>query len=143
MNLKIGVVCSMFNRPVTEKLEQGALQALRDNGLQPEQIVSVQVPGALEIPLAAKALLESGVSGVVAVGAVIRGETTHYESVCEGVERGCSQLQLDYMRPVGNGVVTTENAEQAYARCGGAKGNKGAEAAQVTLEMIETINRIL
>lgn len=141
--LKIAVVSSLFNRPVTEKLESAALQFLEDAGLKKEQLQLVQVPGALEIPLAAKALFEKGVDGVVAVGAVIRGETTHYESVCAGVERGCSHLQLEYMRPLGNGVITTENAQQAYDRCGGSKGNKGAEAAEVTLQMIKILKNIL
>jgi 6,7-dimethyl-8-ribityllumazine synthase len=92
--------------------------------------------------LAVQALLRNGCHGVVALGAVIRGETSHYDYVCAGVERGCSHLQLKYKKPVGFGVLTTENEEQALDRAGGAMGNKGAEAAEVVLEMIDLFNLI-
>ena len=105
-------------------------------GVAPEKIRKVRVPGAVEIPLAAKWLLESGCDGVITVGAVIRGETSHYDYVCNSVERGCSQLMLETGCPIAFGVLTTENAAQAEARAGGAKGNKGAEAAEVLLEML-------
>jgi len=133
---KIGVVTARFNAPVTEKLEQGALEKLSTLGLKGEQVIAVRVPGAVEIPLAVQALLEQGCDGVVALGAVIRGETAHFDYVCNSVERACTQLQLDFKKPVGFGVLTTENAEQAYARSGGAKGNKGAETVEVVIEMI-------
>ena len=123
--LQIGVVCAEFNRPVTEKLENGALEYLKSQGLEGEQIQLVNVPGAVEIPLAVKALLEEGCDGVVAIGAVIRGDTSHFDYVCNAVERGCSELQLSFMKPVGFGVITTENAEQAYDRCGGKREIKG------------------
>lgn len=100
------------------------------------QVSLVKVPGAVEIPLACKALLDRGCDGVVALGAVIRGETSHYDYVCNSVERGVSQLMLEYKKPIGFGVLTTENEEQAMDRVGGRHGHKGAEAAQVTLEMI-------
>lgn len=141
-NLKIGVVTALFNRPVTEKLQAGALGELEKQGLKPEQIISVEVPGAFEIPLAAQALLERGCDGVVTVGAVIRGDTAHFDFVCNAAERGCTELQLKYSKPVGFGVITTENAEQAYARAGGEKGNKGAEASEVVLTMIKILGEI-
>ena len=140
--LKIGVVTALFNRPVTEKLEQGAIDYLRSKDLSENQILSVNVPGALEVPLAAQALLDAGCDGVVGLGAVIRGETTHYDYVCMGSERGCSQLQLEYKKPVAFGVITVENADQAWARAGGDKGNKGQEAAEVVMEMIAVIDKI-
>jgi 6,7-dimethyl-8-ribityllumazine synthase len=78
----------------------------------------------------------------VALGLVIRGETSHYDYVCNAVERGCSQLQLEHNKPVAFGVLTTENRSQAEARCGGAKGNKGAESAQVVLDMLQVLDSI-
>ncbi len=140
--LKIGVVTAKFNRPVTEKLQQGALQQLHELGLTDAQIVSVEVPGAFEIPLAVKQFLVEGFDAVVALGAVIRGSTPHFDYVCQSVERGCSTLQLEFNKPVAFGVITTENAAQAFARAGGAKGNKGAEAAAVAIEMIEVLSQI-
>ncbi|MDZ4677611.1 MAG: 6,7-dimethyl-8-ribityllumazine synthase [Oligoflexia bacterium] len=134
--LKIGVVTALFNDDVTLKLEKGALKALKNAGLTDKDIIAVRVPGAFEIPLAVQALFDKKrVDGVVAVGAVIRGDTTHYDYVCEAVERGCSQLSLEYKKPVGFGVLTTENDEQALARAGGVHGNKGFDAAQVVITM--------
>ncbi len=140
--LRIGVVTARFNHEVTEKLEAGAFQALKKMGCSDSDIRAVRVPGAIEIPLAAKALLEFGCDGVVALGAVIRGDTSHYDFVCSSVERGCTELTLTTGKPVGMGVLTTENEEQALARAGGPHGNKGAEAAQVTVEMIRLIQKI-
>jgi 6,7-dimethyl-8-ribityllumazine synthase len=122
---------------VTERLEEGALKELKEMGCK--DIRAVRVAGAFEIPLAAKSLLDTGCDGVVALGAIIRGETTHYDYVCAAVERGCSELALTTGKPVGFGVLTTENDDQAMARAGGAHGNKGAEAAQVTVEMVRLI----
>lgn len=134
--LKIGVVTSRFNEEVTYKLEAGALEYLESLNNPDIEILALRVPGAVEIPLAVKALLDKGCAGVVALGAVIRGETSHYDYVCNSVERGVSQLMLEYKKPVGFGVLTTENDEQAMDRAGGKHGNKGAEAAQVVVEMI-------
>lgn len=138
---KIAIVTALFNEELTKKLEYGAVELLSQNDLQP--YARVYVPGAVEIPLAVKALLEKkDCDGVVALGLVIRGETSHYDYVCNAVERGCSQLQLSYNKPVGFGVLTTENRGQAEARCGGTKGNKGEEAAQVTLDMLQVLDSI-
>lgn len=136
------MVTSRFNTPVTEKLEQGALVRFKDLGLRDEQLLVVRVPGAVEIPFAAQMLLAQGCDGVVALGAVIRGETAHFDYVCSSVERGCTQLQLQTQRPVIFGVLTTEDAEQAFARAGGKKGNKGADAAEVLIEMLDLKNKI-
>ncbi|HEX4922609.1 MAG TPA: 6,7-dimethyl-8-ribityllumazine synthase [Bdellovibrionales bacterium] len=139
-DLTVGVVTAEFNSEVTFRLEEGALGELKKLGVR--DVKAVRVPGAFEIPLAVKALLDAGCEGVVALGAVIRGETTHYDYVCAAVERGCSQLQLDYGRPVGFGVLTTENDEQAMARAGGAHGNKGSEAARVVVEMASLLEQL-
>ena len=139
-SLRIAVVTSRFNEEITAKLEDGAFDFLEEVGAQ---ILSIRVPGAIEIPLAIQALLETKiVDGVVALGAVIRGETTHYDYVCQSVERGCSELMLRYKKPIGFGVLTTENDEQALARAGGKHGNKGYESAQVVIEMIGLLKEI-
>ena len=138
--MKIGVVTARFNFEITEKLEEGALAFLDEIDAD---VFAVRVPGAVEIPLAAQALLDyQKVDGVVVLGAVIRGETTHYEEVCRSVERNCSRLMLDYKKPVGFGVLTVENEEQAIERIGGKHGHKGSEAAQVVVEMIGLLAEI-
>lgn len=104
------------------------------------EVLAVRVPGAVEIPLACQALFDQGCDGVVALGCVIRGETSHYDYVCNSVERGVTALMLERKKPIGFGVLTTENDEQAEARAGGKHGNKGAEAAQVVIEMIGLLN---
>ncbi len=142
IDYKVGVVTARFNSAVTEKLEKGAMDQLTARGISEDNIVAVRVPGAIEIPLVAQRLLEMGCDGVVAIGAVIRGDTAHFDYVCNSVERGCTELQLQYKKPVGFGVITTENAEQAYARCGGDKGNKGAEAAEVVIEMLNLMRQL-
>lgn len=138
--LKIGVVTSRFNEDVTSMLEDGTIKYLQ---LCEAQILAIKVPGAIEIPLAVQALFDfQKVDGVIALGAVIRGETTHYEEVCRSVERNLSRLMLDYKKPIGFGVLTVENEEQAFDRIGGAHGHKGVDAAQAVIEMIGLMNNI-
>lgn len=137
---KIAVVTSRFNEEVTLKLQEGALDFLEEFGAE---VFSVNVPGAVEIPITIQALFDSyKVDGAVALGAVIRGDTTHYEEVCRSVERACTTLMMDYKKPIGFGVLTTENEEQAFARAGGEHGNKGRDAAQVVVEMIGLLKEI-
>jgi 6,7-dimethyl-8-ribityllumazine synthase len=133
---KVGVVTARFNSKITDKLLEGALRRLNELGVNDKQIVSVYVPGAYEIPLAASWLLDQKCDGVIALGAVIRGETSHYDYVCTAVERGCTTLQLQSKKPVVFGVLTTENEEQAINRIGGLHGHKGEEAALVLVEML-------
>lgn len=140
--LKIGIVTARWNSEVTYKLEAGALAALRELGCSDDNITMVRVPGAYEVPLGVQGLMDAGCDGVVALGAVIRGETTHYDYVCNAVETGCSQIQLKTKRPVGFGILTTENDEQAEDRAGGKHGNKGYEAAQVTVEMVQLMRML-
>jgi 6,7-dimethyl-8-ribityllumazine synthase len=138
--LKIGVVTAQFNGEVTSKLERGALETLQKSGVRAENIVAVRVAGAFEIPLLAQTLiLKHKVDGVVALGAVIRGETSHYDYVCSAVESGCSRVALETGKPVGFGVLTTDNEEQALDRAGGAHGNKGSESALVVLELCHVL----
>lgn len=133
---KIGIVTSRFNMEITSRLESGALERLLELGIEPEQLVRVRVPGAVEIPLAALKLIERECDGVIALGAVIRGETRHFDYVCSAVERGCGQVMLDTGRPVIFGVLTTDDEAQAEARVGGAHGHKGRDAAEAVVEMI-------
>ncbi len=143
-DLKIAVITSRFNQSITEKLEQGALSRLKDLGVSENNIFVYRVPGAIEVPFAAKMILKKEiVDGIVALGCVIRGETSHFDYVCKSAERGLSQLQLKTKIPIGFGILTTENEDQALARSGGSKGNKGAEAAEVTIEMINLKKQIL
>ncbi|UOF01178.1 6,7-dimethyl-8-ribityllumazine synthase [Bdellovibrio reynosensis] len=134
MAIRIGVVTARWNNEVTEKLEEGAISYLES--CEGVEIFAALVPGAVEIPLAVQAFFDAGCDGVVALGAVIRGETSHYDYVCNSVTDGLTRLMLDYKKPVGFGVLTTESDEQALDRAGGKHGNKGAEAAQVVMEMI-------
>lgn len=133
-SIKVGVVTARWNNEITEKLEEGAISYLES--CEGVEIFAALVPGSVELPLACQAFLDAGCDGVVALGVVIRGETSHYDYVCNSVTDGVTRLMLDYKKPIGFGVLTTENEEQALARAGGEHGNKGAEAAQVVMEMI-------
>lgn len=133
--MKIGIVISRFNNEVTELLEKGALDYL--DQLEGEvELFSVRVPTAVEISLACQALLDEGCEGVIALGSVIRGETLQSEYICQSVERGITNLILQRQKPIGFGVLMTETEEQAMDRAGGSKGNLGAEAAQIVVEMV-------
>lgn len=138
--IKVGVVTARFNNEITEKLEEGAISYLES--CEDVEIFAALVPGAVELPLACQAFLDAGCDGVVALGAVIRGETSHYDYVCNSVTDGITRLMLDYKKPIGFGVLTTENEDQALDRAGGKHGNKGAEAAQVVMEMIGLTSEI-
>lgn len=140
--LVVGVVTSRFNPEITEELEKGALKRLQEAGLKAANIAQARVPGAFEIPLAARWLLEEGCAAVVCLGAVIRGETAHFDYVCQAVERGLTRLQLDAGRPVVFGVLTVDTDDQARDRIGGAHGHKGVEAAEVALEMLNLEKQI-
>ncbi|WP_413577422.1 6,7-dimethyl-8-ribityllumazine synthase [Bdellovibrio sp. HCB290] len=140
-NIKVGVVTARWNSEITQKLEEGAISYLES--CEGVEIYAALVPGAVEIPLACQAFLDAGCDGVVALGAVIRGETSHYDYVCNSVTDGLTRLMLDYKKPIGFGVLTTENEEQAIARTGSAEHmNKGEEAAQVVMEMIGLVGEI-
>lgn len=134
---RTGIVVSRFNEEVTLRLLDGALNRLKELGAREEETLVVWVPGAVEIPLVAQSLAESGkFDAVVCLGAVIRGDTTHYDYVCEQVSYGCQKVALQYDVPVIFGVLTTENDAQAMDRAGGAHGNKGAESIDAAMEMV-------
>jgi 6,7-dimethyl-8-ribityllumazine synthase len=132
--IKIGVVVSIFNDEVTSKLEDGALDYLES--CENVIIELVRVPGAVEIPLTCQWLFDRSCDGVVALGAVIRGETSHYDYVCMSVTQGITQVMLQNKKPIAFGILTTENEQQALERVGGKHGHKGEEAAQVVMEML-------
>lgn len=142
-NYTIGIVVAKWNSFITDKLLDGSLEVLKKQGYRDEQIIVVHCPGAYEIPLTAKKLLQK-VDGVVALGAVIRGETPHFEYVCEAVNNGILQLNMETGKPVSFGVLTTDNVQQASERAGDSEGsgNKGAEAALALLEMLSMISKI-
>lgn len=132
----IAIVVSLFNRPITQALQDGALEALQAASFLPEHITVIEVPGAVEIPLVAQRLAKQNKFGaIIALGAVVRGETTHYDYVCEQVSSGCQQVTLAYDVPVVFGVLTTENEAQAWDRLGGAHGHKGHDAVACALSM--------
>lgn len=132
------IVVSRFNDFITSKLLDGALDCLYRHGVKDEDLSLVRVPGAFEIPLAAQKLAQSGkYDGVICLGAVIRGATTHYDYVCNEVSKGIAKVSLDTNIPVGFGIVTTENIEQAIERAGTKSGNKGYDTAMSVLEMAD------
>ena len=138
---RVALVTSLFNEELTRKLEQGALDCLTRHGIKPA--VQIYVPGSMEIPLITQVLLrKKDYDGVVVLGVIIRGETSHYDIICQSVERGCSSLQMEFSKPVGFGVLTTENRKQAEERCGGTKGNRGFEATRATLDMLQLLDKI-
>lgn len=132
----IALVVSTFNEPITGALKQGAVERLTELGFSSSDITLVEVPGAVEIPFVAQKLAKMNqVRVIVALGAVIRGETSHYDYVCDQVSQGCQRVMLDFDIPVIFGVLTTENDAQAWDRLGGRHGHKGKEAIDCAVTM--------
>ncbi len=145
VHCRLAFVVSRFNQEITSKLLEGALARAQEKGFTNSDISVVWVPGAVEIPIVAQrlALRRSSYSAIICLGAVIRGETTHYDYVCETVAQGCSQVALAQNIPVVFGVLTTENEEQALDRCGGKHGHKGKDAVDTAIEMVATLRRLV
>jgi len=140
---RVAVVASRFNEPIVKKLVDGALQALLKYGVVFEDIDVVWVPGAWELPVAARWLLASErYDGIVAVGAVIRGETAHFDYIAGEASKGLAAASAESETPIGFGVLTCDTEEQAEARAGGEHGNKGWDAAVATLEMADLVDRL-
>lgn len=143
ISFPIAIIVSAFNRSVTQALLEGTLDKLSEYHFKQEDITVVQVPGALEIPLIAKRLArEKQQDVIIALGAVIRGETTHYDYVCQQVSEGCQRVSLDFEIPVVFGVLTTENEAQAWDRLGGQHGHKGADAADCAIAMYSVLKQL-
>jgi 6,7-dimethyl-8-ribityllumazine synthase len=137
--LRIGVVVSRFNGFITEQLAKGALETLEHKGCA--SITLAQVPGAWELAVAAKALAKN-CDAIVALGAVVRGDTPHFEYVCQGATEGLNRVSLDSGVPVAFGVLTTDTLQQAMDRAGGVSGNKGSEAAEAAIEMANLVRQL-
>ncbi len=136
--MRFGIVVAEFNDFVTLKLLEGAKSALLENGVDQNDITVAVVPGSFEIPVVADSLASSGnYDAIICLGAVIKGETDHYEYVSKGAAEGIARVALDNQIPVMFGVLTTHNVEQALDRCGGRKGNEGESNA---ISAIKTIN---
>lgn len=137
------VVASRFNEIIVQKLVGGAVDGLVRHGVAEENITTVWVPGAFEIPVIAKKLALSGkYDAVICVGAVIRGSTSHYEMVCNEVSKGIAQTSLETGVPVLFGVITTDNIEQAVERAGCKAGNKGYDCALSAIEMVNLMKQL-
>lgn len=140
---KIAIVVSEFNAMITERLLTGAMDYLKENTVGLNDIYVVHVPGAVEIPLTTKFLAaQQKYQAIIALGCVIRGDTDHYQYVCDQVSQGCQQVMLQYNIPIIFGVLTTQTEAQALARVGGAEGHKGREAASAALQMLEVVQAL-
>lgn len=141
--MKVGIVASRFNEIIVNKLLGGAVDGLVRHGVEEENITAAWVPGAFEISLTASKMAKSGkYDAVICVGAVIRGDTSHYDYVCNEVSKGVAQVGLSSGVPVLFGVVTTENIEQAIARAGSKAGNKGYDCALSAIEMVNLLKQM-
>lgn len=142
-DMKVGIVASRFNEIIVNKLVGGAIDGLVRHGVDDSNISTAWVPGAFEIPLIAQKMAASGkYDAVIAVGAVIRGSTSHYDYVCNEVSKGVAQVGLSTGVPVLFGIVTTENIEQAIERAGSKAGNKGYDCALSAIEMVNLIDEL-
>lgn len=142
-NQKFCIILSRFNDFIGGKLLEGAIDELRRHGVNDNNIDIARVPGAFEIPLIAKKCAKTGkYSAIIALGAVIKGSTSHYDYVCAEVSKGIAAVGLETEVPVIFGVLTTDNIEQAIERAGTKAGNKGADAAKSAIEMVNLIEEI-
>jgi 6,7-dimethyl-8-ribityllumazine synthase len=141
--LKFAIIVARFNSFITDRLLAGAEDALKRSGAKPEDVEIVKVPGAWELPLVAKALsVSKRHDAIIALGAVIRGETPHFDHVANQASSGLAAVQLESGIPVAFGVLTTNTVEQAIDRAGGKSGNKGYDAAITAIEMADLIRRL-
>ena len=137
---RFGIVVSEWNDTITEGLYQGAYDALRENGVLPNNIIRWNVPGSFELIYGSKKMQEQMVNAVIAIGSVIQGETKHFDFVCEAVSQGIKDLNVIRETPVIFCVLTDNNMQQAIDRSGGKHGNKGTEAAIAAIKMAELRN---
>lgn len=141
--LKVAILASRFNDFIVDKLIGGAVDALTRHGASREDLTIVKIPGAFEMPLVAQKLAKSGkYDGIVCVGAVIRGATPHFDVVVNECAKGLAQVSLSFSIPLGFGVLTTDNIEQAIERAGSKAGNKGVDAAMAMLETARVVAQL-
>lgn len=141
--LKVAIVATRFNDFIVDRLVGGAMDFLTRHGMNPDDAVIIRVPGAFEVPLVCKKAAESGkYDGIVAVGCVIRGGTPHFDYVCGECAKGVAQVELASGTPIGFGLLTCDNLEQAIDRAGVKAGNKGVEAASAMLETVRVLEQL-
>ncbi|MGD1845792.1 MAG: 6,7-dimethyl-8-ribityllumazine synthase [Salibacteraceae bacterium] len=141
--MRFGVVVSEWNHAITSALAEGAIATLQRHGAAPDDILVHHVPGSYELPFGAQLVLESSnVDAVICLGSVIRGETSHFDFVCQAVSQGIKDVGLAYHLPVVFGVLTDDNLQQAKDRSGGRHGNKGDEAAVTAIKMVALQNNL-
>lgn len=142
-DVRIVILAARFNELIVRSLVDGAVDALKRHGAAETDIHIVRVPGAFELPLAARQLAKSRrYDGITALGAVIRGQTPHFDFVCNECAAGLNRVSLEYGLPVGFGVLTCDSVDQALDRAGGKAGNKGADAVLATLEMVNLLRQL-
>jgi len=140
---KVAIINSRFNSFICERLQDGAIDALKRHGIADEQIAVYKVPGAFEIPLLAKKLADSKkYDGIVCLGAVIRGDTPHFDYVAAEVSKGIATTSIESGVPIAFGILTTNTIEQAIERAGSKAGNKGWDATVTLLEMIDLLSQV-
>jgi len=140
---RFALVVGRFNEHITDDLLDGALDTLKRHGAELDDVTVVHVPGSWEIPVAAQKCAHSGdYDAVICLGAVIRGETPHFDYVCSGATSGTMQVSLDTEVPVLFGILTTDTVDQAIARAGSKAGNKGREAAEAAIEMADLMTQM-
>lgn len=142
-NLKFTIVAARFNGAVVERLIQGSVEALRRHGANPAQLELVRVPGAYDLPVVVRSIAESGrADAIIALGAVIRGETAHFDYVAGECAAGLARVAADTGIPIAFGVLTTDTEEQAEERAGGKEGNRGADAAQAAIRLATLLKKL-
>ncbi|MBV7435223.1 6,7-dimethyl-8-ribityllumazine synthase [Cardiobacteriaceae bacterium TAE3-ERU3] len=140
---RYAIICSRFNELIVSKLEAGAIDTLKRHGTELSNIDVIYIPGAHELPIAAQRLAATGrYEAIIALGAVIRGSTAHFDVVVNESSKGLGQVALKHDLPVLNGVLTTNSIEQAIERAGTKAGNKGAEVALAAIEMVSLLRQI-
>ncbi|MDU1828492.1 6,7-dimethyl-8-ribityllumazine synthase [Anaerococcus sp.] len=137
---KYAVVVARFNHFITDRLVEGCLDTLKRHGVKDEEIEIIRVPGAFEIPLAAQKASKKDYDAIITLGAVIRGDTPHFDYVCAEVSKGVANVSLNTEKPVIFGVITTDTIDQAIQRAGVKSGNKGSDAALSAIEMANLID---
>lgn len=140
--MKFGIVVSEWNNNITGALLEGACNTLKKNGVADENIKVLTVPGSFELVYGASQMVKSGVDAVIAIGCVIRGDTPHFDYICEGATYGLARLNATQQIPVIYGLITTNDMQQALDRCGGKMGNKGDECAVTAIKMADYAKKV-
>ncbi len=141
--MKIGIVVAEWNNNITDALLEGAMDTLIKNGVAEEDIKVLRVPGSFELVFGATQMTKADVDAVIAIGCVVRGDTPHFDYICEGTTYGLARLNATQDKPVIYGLITTNDMQQALDRCGGKMGNKGDECAVTAIKMIDYARKVL